>query len=139
MTGPFVLPVRFADCDPAGIAYYPRLLALLDAAIEDWTGAVLGVDRRALHLERRLGLPTVSLDADFPAPARLGDRLAFTVRVDRLGISSVTLAVEGRIGELPVIEARLVQVLTDLETLQSRAWPEAWRRALAPQPEELSR
>ena len=75
------LPLRFAHCDPAGIAYYPRYFELCDAAIEDWTAAVLGISRREMHVDRGLGLPTVTLTADFAMPSRLGDMLDFTITV----------------------------------------------------------
>ena len=130
------LPVRFADCDPAGIAYFPRLLALVDAAIEDWTAATLGVGRDRLHGELRLGLPTVSLETGFSAPARLGDLLLFEVRVLRLGTASVTLAVSARAGPRLCLEAQLVQVLTNLETMRPEPWPDAWRAAIIPVCEE---
>ncbi len=130
MTFAVTLPVRFADCDPAGIAYFPRLLALVDAAIEDWTAATLGIDRRAFHLDRRLGLPTVSLETRFRAPARLGDRLRLTVAVEAIGHSSIRLAVTADVAGTTCLETRLVQVLTDLDSMQSRPWPAAWRAAL---------
>ena len=117
------LPLRFAHCDPAGIAYYPRYFELCDAAIEDWTAAVLGIDRRTLHLEMGLGLPTVSLHADFAAPSRLGDRLDFTVAVTRVGRSSVDLTVDIASTGTPRFAVRFTQVLTDLAEGTSRAWP----------------
>ena len=66
--------IRFGDCDPAGIAYYPRYFELCDGVVEDWCEAVL-VSRRVLHLELGLALPTVDLQATFTAPSRLGDHL----------------------------------------------------------------
>ena len=30
-------PLRFGDCDPSGIAYYPSYLRILDGAIEDFS------------------------------------------------------------------------------------------------------
>ena len=117
------LPLRFAHCDPAGIAYYPRYFELCDAAIEDWTAAVLGIDRRTLHLDMGLGLPTVSLHADFAAPSRLGDRLDFTVAVTRVGRSSVDLTVDIASTGTPRFAVRFTQVLTDLAEGTSRAWP----------------
>ncbi len=132
------LPVRFADCDPAGIAYFPRLLALVDAAVEDWTAHALGVDRQGLHIGMRLGLPTVTLETEFMSPARLGDRLDIAVRVTRLGTSSLALAVTASIVGRPCLEARLVQVLTNLETMRPAPWPESWRARICPINEEIS-
>lgn len=117
------LPLRFAHCDPAGIAYYPRYFELCDAAIEDWTAAVLGIDRREMHLERGLGLPTASLQAEFAAPSRLGDVLDFTVSVTRAGRSSVDLAVDIACAGQPRFAVRYTQVLTDLVKGSSRPWP----------------
>jgi 4-hydroxybenzoyl-CoA thioesterase len=131
------LPVRFADCDPAGIAYFPRLLALVDAAIEDWTAHVLGVDRQGLHAGMRLGLPTVMLESAFLSPARLGDLLDFEVGVTRLGTTSVGLAVTAAVAERPCLEARLVQVLTNLDTMRPSPWPESWRARICPIKEEM--
>ena len=35
--------LRFAQCDPAGIAYYPSYFEICDQAIEDWTVATIGI------------------------------------------------------------------------------------------------
>lgn len=138
MTFRVAIPVRFADCDPAGIAYFPRLLALVDAAVEDWTAQAVGVDRQRLHAGMRLGLPTVTLEADFQAPARLGDRLDMEVRVSRLGTTSVALVVIAAIAGRACLEARLVQVLTNLDTMRPLPWPAGWRTMLAKLSEEVS-
>jgi 4-hydroxybenzoyl-CoA thioesterase len=123
-------PLRFAHCDPAGIAYYPRCLELCDAAIEDWTPAVLGDDRRTMHLQRGEGLPTVSLASVFAAPSRLGDRLDFAVKLTRVGRSSIDLEVEVTCESEPRFMVRLTQVLIDLASGTSRAWPPEYRQRL---------
>jgi 4-hydroxybenzoyl-CoA thioesterase len=117
------LPLRFAHCDPAGIAYYPRYFELCDAAIEDWTTAVLGIDRRTMHQGMGLGLPTVTLHAEFAAPSRLGDRLDFAVTVTRVGQSSIDLAVDISCASEQRFSVRYTQVLTDLAKGASRIWP----------------
>lgn len=117
------LPLRFAHCDPAGIAYYPRYFELCDAAIEDWTAAVLGIDRRTMHQDMGFGLPTVNLQADFAEPSRLGDQLDFTVAVTRVGRSSIDLAVDISSAGQPRFAVRYTQVLTDLAEGNSRVWP----------------
>lgn len=117
------LPLRFAHCDPAGIAYYPRYFELCDAAIEDWTAAVLGISRREMHVDRGLGLPTVTLTADFAVPSRLGDMLDFTVTVTRVGRSSVDLNVDIDCAGERRFSVRYTQVLTDLAEGTSRPWP----------------
>lgn len=124
-------PLRFAHCDPAGIAYYPRCFELCDAAIEDWTPAVLGDDRRTMHQTRGLGLPTVQIAASFAAPSRLGDLLEFSVALTRIGRSSIDLEVEAACGGERRFAIRLTQVLIDLASNTSRAWPPEYRQRLA--------
>jgi 4-hydroxybenzoyl-CoA thioesterase len=96
MSRPFTMRqrLRFSDCDPAGIAYYPRYLALCDGVIEQWTEEVVGISRLKLHFELEWGLPTVFLQADFTAPSRLGDQLDFTLGVAELGRSSIGLVMD---------------------------------------------
>ncbi|MCF8882579.1 MULTISPECIES: acyl-CoA thioesterase [Erythrobacter] len=117
------LPLRFAHCDPAGIAYYPRYFELCDAAVEDWTAAVLGVDRNTMHGELGMGLPTVDLKAEFTAPSRLGDMLDFTVRILRIGRSSLDLGIDITCGGEARFAVRSTVVLIDLANMRAHPWP----------------
>lgn len=125
------LPVRFGHCDAAGIAYFPRLFELVDAAVEDWTAAVLGVTRAEMHGPLRRGMPTVDLRASFAAPCRLGEMLDIAVAVERAGTSSVDLAATATVGGAARFAMRLTQVLMDLDTARAVPWPAAWRARLA--------
>ena len=129
MSAPFAARrrLRFAHCDPAGIAYYPRYLELCDGVIEDWTEAVIGVSRRSLHCERGLGVPTADLRADFAAPSRVGDWLDFGLRVEEVGRSSIGLAIEVLSGAERRFGVRYRQVLVELDTMRSTPWPAEWR------------
>lgn len=80
-------PVRFAHVDAAGIVFYPRYFEMLNAAVEDWF-AHLGCDFKTLHLDRRLGVPTVDLRCTFMAPSQLGDELRITIVPREPGRSS---------------------------------------------------
>ena len=83
--------VRFGHCDPAGIVFFPRYYELLNAFVEDWFNEGLGVSYAELLGPRRIGLPTVHLEADFKAVSHLGDPVALTLAVERIGNSSLTL------------------------------------------------
>jgi 4-hydroxybenzoyl-CoA thioesterase len=119
--------LRFAHCDAAGIAYYPRLFELADGVIEDWTEQVLGVPRRVLHLEQGRALPTVDLKTRFASPSRLGDWLDFSLAVERLGTSSIDFALEMTCAGEPRLSAHYTQVLVDMATMRSLPWPPEWR------------
>mgnify|MGYP002779632203 FL=1 len=133
MSRPFVMRqrLRFSDCDPAGIAYYPRYLALCDGVIEEWTEAVVGVSRLKLHFELEWGLPTVTLQAEFAAVSRLGDQLDFTLRVSELGQSSIGLVMDVACGGEPRFRVTYKQVLVDMKSMRSVPWPDDWRARIA--------
>jgi 4-hydroxybenzoyl-CoA thioesterase len=115
--------VRFAHIDAAGIVFYPRYFELLNAAVEDYFAGIVGVDFAEMHLTRRLGVPTVRIECEFAAPSRLGDLLDFTLDVQRVGGSSVEIAVEVRCGGETRLRARVVLVCMDLAAGRAVAWP----------------
>lgn len=84
--------VRWGDCDPAGIVYFPRFFEKFHEAMEQWFGDALQVPYDALIVGRKLGLPSVHTEADFLAPCRFGERVVVELRVARLGRTSIELA-----------------------------------------------
>ncbi|NIB40401.1 acyl-CoA thioesterase [Pseudomaricurvus alkylphenolicus] len=86
-------PVRFADCDPDGIAFYPRYFEMINNVVEEWMASM---DWSFGYLVKELGdgLPTVNIDCQFLSPSRLGDQLNFTLKVLKLGQSSLTVRIE---------------------------------------------
>jgi 4-hydroxybenzoyl-CoA thioesterase len=123
--------IRFSDCDPAGIVFYPQYFVMFNGVVEDWVDGPLGIGYRALILDRRVGLPTVRLEADFRAVSRLGDRVRLTLEVERLGQRSLTLklACLGEGDELRM-EMRQVIVTTSLLSHEAIAIPDDLRSAI---------
>jgi 4-hydroxybenzoyl-CoA thioesterase len=109
--------VRFSDCDPAGIVFYPQYFVMFNGLVEDWFNDALETNYASLLLVRRVGLPTVRLEVDFKSVSRLGDRLLLSLEVERLGTRSLSLALKCRApgGELRV-SVRQVIVTTSLIT-----------------------
>jgi 4-hydroxybenzoyl-CoA thioesterase len=83
--------VRFGDCDPAGIVFYPRYLEIFNGLVEDWCRDELQYSFPELITQRGWGLPTVHLEVDFLAPSRFGDILSATLTVQKVGKSSVNI------------------------------------------------
>lgn len=108
--------VRFGDCDPAGIAYYPRFFDWFHQAMETWFGERLGIPYAELIVEDRRGVPAVHTEADFRAPLPLGERAGIEVRVARLGRTSMALSfrVVGEDGTLRAV-GRTDVVMVDLD------------------------
>jgi 4-hydroxybenzoyl-CoA thioesterase len=123
--------IRFSDCDPAGIVFYPQYFVMFNGLVEDWISDELGIGYTALVIERRIGLPTVHLEADFSAVSRMGDRVALTLAVERLGETSLTLALRctGVDGD-PRMAMRQVLVATSLENHRATAIPADLRAAI---------
>lgn len=111
--------VRFSNCDPAGIVFFPQYFVLLNGVVEDWFTLALGIDYAHLIGHQRIGLPTVSLQCDFLAPSRMGEPIEFQLRVARVGQRSLTVEVAcvGADG----IRLRLRQVLVTTSLIDHRA------------------
>jgi len=132
--------IRFSDCDPAGIVFYPQYFVMFNGLLEEWVDGPLAIGFAELVTRRRIGLPTVRLEADFRAVSRFGDDVALSLEVERLGGRSLTLdlrchAVGG--GELRMA-VRQVIVTTSLETHQAIDVPPDLRAAIERQRVEAS-
>ncbi|ADU35877.1 acyl-CoA thioesterase [Variovorax paradoxus] len=124
--------IRFSDCDPAGIVFYPQYFVMLNGLVEDWVNEGLGLSYHGLVAERRIGLPTVKLDVDFRAVSRMGDQVMLGLAVERLGSRSMTLAVRCFGAESGEVRMQMTQVIvtTSLETHRAVAIPDDMRVAI---------
>ncbi|RQO63743.1 acyl-CoA thioesterase [Variovorax sp. KBW07] len=124
--------IRFSDCDPAGIVFYPQYFVMLNGLVEDWVNEGLRLSYHGLVAQRRIGLPTVKLEADFRAVSRMGDQVTLGLAVQRLGSRSMSLALrcfEPVSGEVRM-EVKQVLVTTSLETHRAVAIPGDMRAAI---------
>jgi 4-hydroxybenzoyl-CoA thioesterase len=124
--------IRFSDCDPAGIVFYPQYFVMLNGLVEDWVSEGLGIGYHALIAERRIGLPTVRLEADFRAVSRMGDQVMLGLAVERLGSRSMTLVLrcfDPVSGELRM-QVKQVLVTTSLESHRAVEIPQDLRTAI---------
>lgn len=123
--------IRFAHCDPAGIVFYPQYFVILNGFMEDWFSEGLGVDFADMVTRRRIGNPTARIDCTFVRPTRLGERLRLGVVVTRLGDSSISIEVQGKVGDELRLKAVQTLVLMSLDTMKSVTIPAEIRSALA--------
>lgn len=123
--------IRFSDCDPAGIVFYPQYFVMFNGLVEDWFNDQLGIGYEALVGQRRTGLPTVHLEADFRSVSRFGDRVRLALGLDRLGRRSLTLALRCLGGDGATrMQMRQVLVTTSLNTHRAIDIPDDLRTAL---------
>lgn len=121
--------VRFADVDPARIAFYPRYFEMLNGIVEDWFEA-MGWGFGEMHLERDIGIPTRRLEAEFEMPSRLGDRLDLKLSVVRVGRTSLDLHTRFFCGEEMRWQVAQTLVLVDMKTGRPVPWPDDLRARL---------
>ena len=123
--------IRFHHCDPAGIVFYPQYFVLMNELVEDWFNRGLGVDFARFHTEARRGIPMAHLECDFVAPSTVGEMLDWTLWVEKIGGSSLTLAVEAKLGDDARVRAMLVVVQASLDTRRSVPFAPEFREKLA--------
>ena len=124
--------IRFSDCDPAGIVFYPQYFVMLNGLVEDWFDGALGVPYRQVIGERRIGLPSVRLEVDFESVSRHGDDVELALGVERLGRASLTLchAITGAHDGVRRMAMRQVLVATSLDTHRAIEIPADVRAAI---------
>jgi shikimate dehydrogenase len=130
--GLFLRPrrIRFEHCDPAGIVFFPQYLVMFVGLIEDWIHEELGIPYAELIGARRIGLPTVQLACDFRYPGRMGDAVALSLRVARLGNRSFTLEMGCRDATRDRLTVRQTIVTTSLDTHRPIPIPADLRAAM---------
>jgi 4-hydroxybenzoyl-CoA thioesterase len=121
--------LRFGDCDPSGIAYFPSYLNILVGVVEDFFTEI--GKPWAETIRAGMGTPTVRLDVTFVKPGVHGDLMQFAIRVKRIGRSSIdlehTVSVEGE----TIWTANQRMVATSLDSNSSCPWPDDFRAAFA--------
>jgi len=88
--------VHTADCDPAGIVFYPQFLVMTDAVKDDWFARALGRPRLELLSKRRLSVEPDAVRCEFSLPVRMGEELQFELSVLELNGTSVRIRIVGK-------------------------------------------
>ena len=108
--------IRFQDCDPAGIVYYPNFIHKAEAAIEDWMRDSLGESYNEWILSERRGMPRVKVVCNFAKPCLMGERLTLTLFLRKLGRSSFEVEAVGSVEGEERLRIAIVLVSTSLES-----------------------
>jgi 4-hydroxybenzoyl-CoA thioesterase len=126
--------IEFNHCDPAGIVFYPRYLEMVNSVIENFFADVIGRSFASMHNRQETGgtdngVPTVAMEVTFRRPSRLGDKVRFGLRVEKIGGSSVVMVIDGTGPDGPRMQARMT--LAWVAGLKAAPWPDEMRAALA--------
>jgi 4-hydroxybenzoyl-CoA thioesterase len=125
--------IHFSECDPAGIVFYPQYFILFNDLLEGWVDAITPLGFADMVLNKRFGLPTVHLEAEFFAISRMGDDVTLSLQVERLGTKSLTLRLDciAADGEKRMTVKQTI-VTTSLETHQAIEIPALLKQVLDP-------
>jgi YbgC/YbaW family acyl-CoA thioester hydrolase len=85
--------IEFYDTDMAQIVHFSNFFRFMESAEVELLRS-LGISVRLPWGDSMIGFPRVSAQCDYISPARFEDLLEVTVRVDKIGKSSVTYAFE---------------------------------------------
>lgn len=83
--------VRWSDCDPAGVVYYPNYFTLAESALFAFM-ELRGATWPSLMRDLGLAFPRVEARARYLGPATVGDRLRVEIRVTEVRSSGLRLA-----------------------------------------------
>lgn len=128
MTYTRTIPIEFNHCDPAGIVFYPRYFEMTNSVCENFFADRIGRSYGAMMAAGE-GLPTAAIRADFRAPSRLGDKLDWTLTVERIGRTSVTVVLYASCAGEDRVEVEKTLVWIG-ENKRPAPWPEAMRAKL---------
>ena len=119
--------VRFSHCDPAGIVYFPHYFDIFNGLIEDWYSEELGYNYAELIMGSKYGFPFVHLDCDFKIPSRMGDVIDLTLLVEKIGRSSLSLAIVCHKDGMERLRAHMVTAMMSLESKTPVPLPQTLR------------
>ena len=95
------VPIRFSNCDPAGIVYFPEFFDLINSLVEDWFTVAMGTSYADLMMRQHIGTPTIDIQCEFIKPCRYGEHLKLELAVTHVGRTSFKLTETGTVaGEL---------------------------------------
>jgi YbgC/YbaW family acyl-CoA thioester hydrolase len=125
------LHVQWADVDIAGIMYFAAYWRFAEYA-EMELFRELGFPYNSVFQELDFWLPRVHAEAEYHAPALMGDWIRLRTNLDKVGASSVkwtTVFFNERTGE-PMARLRLTAACMNRATKKSMPLPDSLRAAL---------
>jgi 4-hydroxybenzoyl-CoA thioesterase len=125
--------VRFADCDPVGFVYYPRVLHYCHVCMEDFFAARCGISYQQLLDDERIGFATVKIEAEYFVPLLYGDAADVELVIDNLGRSSAhfNYSVKRTSDGVVCARSKQIQVAMDIDKRRAIPLPEKYRVAFS--------
>ena len=127
------ITVRFADCDPVGFVYYPRVLHYCHVCMEEFFAQRCGITYQKLLDDERIGFATVKIEAEYFVPLLYGDTVEVDLEVTDLGRSSARFNYSIKRANDAVLcaQSSQIQVAMDIDKRKAIPLPEKYRVAFS--------
>lgn len=132
-----IIPIEFNHCDPAGIVFYPRYFEMINSVVENFFAEALDYPFARITVQEGCSVPTVHLTTDFRAPSRLGEKVAFTLRLRGLGGRSLRFAISAEHAGQHRLSCDLTLVWVGRDG-RAAPWPDALKTRMKLHLEEQS-
>jgi 4-hydroxybenzoyl-CoA thioesterase len=124
--------LNWGEADPAGTIYAPRAIDFAIQAIEALWIEATGLSFNDLFAREGLGAPWVHTSCEFANPLRAGEDFHLRIGLERIGRASLNWIGEAaRPNGAPLFRLKLVSVIIDAKSGESRPVPDAIRNALS--------
>ena len=124
------LVIQFGDADPAGVVFYPRLITMAHEVVENLIRHS-AIGWNAWFASPTYAVPIRRSEADFFRSMAAGQRFTARAKVEKVGETSVTFAVEFTSDQSEVTaRVRTVHVFIDKSTGKPMTLPDAIRCVL---------
>ena len=124
------IKVRWADCDPANIAYTGTLANFSLEAIDAWWEKHTGSGWYEMNIEKNIGLPFVHMSIDFMHPVTPKHLLECQVKLIKLGTNSIRFEVVGFQKNTVCFTGEFVEALVDSKAHKKTPMPNDLRELL---------
>jgi 4-hydroxybenzoyl-CoA thioesterase len=127
--------VRFGECDPAGVVYYPTYFNWFHQTMEIWFEEALGIPY--VEILKEYGFPAVETSASYRAPVLMGEVVDILLTIERLGSSSirfqiVVMGAEQKVRTIGMVQTVCIPITNGQFQFRSSHLPDALRKKMAP-------
>jgi acyl-CoA thioester hydrolase len=132
MSNLFTWPIRvyWEDTDAGGIVYYANYLKFMERARTEWLRA-MGIEQSALQTEQGLIFVVVDTQVEFKRPARYGEALIVTARINKSTRATFSFTQEVLRGDELLVTGAVRAACLDAESYKPRGLPKVLIEKLA--------
>jgi 4-hydroxybenzoyl-CoA thioesterase len=112
--------------------FFVNFFEMISGIVEDWFREAVKLPFDEMHMARRIGFPIVNTGCEFYRPCHLGDTLVLQLAIEKLGRSSITFRITGRVGEEEKFRGRHKVALVSLKTFKAEMIPQDMRERMQP-------